>query len=119
MAVNSIAEQMGLENAKAAHARFEQVLFDIPTFITSKAVGKIKPILECLNVESESYFLFFKGPGVYDQEKVPLNCKGWKLVDEQKLSLASEFQRTYFLYHFVPRGTLKKKKSLVNLTHLI
>ena len=59
MAVNSIAEQMGLENAKAAHARFEQVLFDIPTFITSKAVGKIKPILECLNVESESYFLFF------------------------------------------------------------
>jgi 16S rRNA (guanine527-N7)-methyltransferase len=118
-AVNLIAEQMGLYNAKAAHARFEQILFDIPCFITSKAVGKIKPILECLNLEAESYFLFYKGPGVYEQEKIPSNCKGWKLIDEQKLSLASEYQRTYFLYHFVPRGTVKKKKNLVNLTHLI
>lgn len=118
-AVNLIAEQMELENAKAAHARFEQILFDIPCFITSKAVGKMKPILECLNLEAESYFLFYKGPGVYEQEKIPANCKGWKLIDEQKLSLANEYERTYFLFHFVPRGTVKKKKNLVNLTHLI
>lgn len=118
-AVNLIAERLGLDNAKAAHARFESIRFDIPSFITSKAVGKMKPILECLNLETESYFLFYKGPGVYEQEKIPFECKGWKLIDEKKLSLANEYERTYFLYHFVPRGTVKKKKNLVNLTHLI
>ena len=118
-AVNLIAERLGLENAKAAHARFEGILFDIPVLVTSKAVGKMKPILESLNLESEAYFLFYKGPGVYEQEKIPSVCKGWKLIDEQKLSLANEYARTYFLYHFVPRGTVKKKKNLVNLTHLI
>lgn len=117
-AVNLIAERIGLDNVRANHARFEKLNFDIPVMITVKAVGKIKEILRSLTLSEESYALFYKGPSVRDQEDVPEHTGGWRLVQEEKI-VFGEYTRTYFLYRFVPRGTSKIKKNLVNLTDLL
>ena len=118
-AVQEIADSIGLENVKLIHGRFESFNLDLPLLITFKAVGKMRDLILSLNPSEEIYILFYKGPNVETQEKIPKKLKGWELVDSFQCDLVNKYSRKFFLYHFVPRGTVKKKKNLVNLTDLI
>jgi 16S rRNA (guanine527-N7)-methyltransferase len=122
-AVNEIAAKMEIFNVKCFHQRLESVLFDVPSCVTFKAVGKIPEYLKMFHVEQSTkvQVFFYKGPGVEEQEKLyTVDTKRWVKLGHWKIEIPNTQARYLIGYEAqnVPRGTIKDKE-LVKLSSLI
>jgi 16S rRNA (guanine527-N7)-methyltransferase len=121
-AVNVIASELKITNAKAFHYRAEDVLIDIPAVITFKAVGTVSDYLPSLKITSPDVTVFFyKGPSYIDKEHEAFEkdlSKTWSLKLNQILSVPGTEERRLlaFAQKNVPRGT---SKTLVKLSELL
>jgi 16S rRNA (guanine527-N7)-methyltransferase len=120
-AVSLVADELGLSNVKLIHSRLEDFLFDLPSTITFKAVGKAKDYLPAINHTTREISVFFyKGPSFLELEgdDLPRLLNRWKLLGNEEIVVPGTQQR--FLVSFesqnVPRGT---PKTLVKLSELL
>ncbi len=117
-AVYKIAQKLSLENVKTYHTRVEEIFIDEPATISFKAVGKISEFLRKVYTDSEVWVFFYKGPNLFELEKVPEKVGIFNKVLVEKYSLPSGQIRHLVVYQSknVPRRT---KKNLVNLSELL
>lgn len=120
-AVKLIASELGLQNVTLVHSRLEDVLFDIPSSVTLKAVGTVNDYLPKINIETQDIKVFFyKGPSFIELEGGELEKteKTWSFLENQEIKVPGTQQR--FLVSFgaknVPHRTAK---SLVKLSELL
>ena len=117
-AVNFISEKMNLNKFKAVHLRLESLMFDRECLITFKAVGKISEFLSKIQYSTSNIkVLFYKGPGLSDQESGYRNIFGWELIEENDY-LIGENTRKYLIYKPVIEQE-NTNKDLVNLTSIL
>ena len=120
-AVNAIAEELKLSNAKAYHHRAEEVLLDRPCVVTFKAVGTVMDYLPSLQVANKDVTVFFyKGPSYMEKEQPEfekLLASQWDLFVNMQLKVPGTDERRLigFKPKNVPRGTAK---ILVKLSEL-
>jgi len=62
------------------------VLWDQPSCLTFKAVGKCEDFLKKISHSSDCHVYFYKGPSVFELEKVD-KIKNWKLVEKKKIDV--------------------------------
>ncbi len=120
--VQQISDIMGLTNVKTFHYRSEELLIDIPCFITFKAVGTIQLCLDQLNCTEDVTVLFYKGPDYENEEKSMKLDKSWRMLKKEYFELPHGEKRTIvILEKNVPRGTSAsfKKKKLKKLSEII
>lgn len=112
-AVNTIAQELKLKNAKAFHHRAEEVLIDRPCIITFKAVGTVTDFLPSLQISAKDVTVFFyKGPSYMEKEQPEFEKKlsnDWQLKLNVLLSVPGTDERRLlgFRPRNVPRGTAK------------
>jgi 16S rRNA (guanine527-N7)-methyltransferase len=120
-AVNQLAIDLKIFNAKAYHYRIEDVEIDLPVVVSLKAVGTIMnylPLLQSNHLDFTVYF--YKGP-LFETAEWPefekFLSKEWNCKIKEELKIPGTEKR--FLVGFspriVPRGT---GKSLVKLSQL-
>lgn len=82
--VGKIAEELGLKNIHLIHSRVENILFDINTVVTFKAVGKVWDFLSKLSTTKKIQVYFYKGPNFYELEKdqIEIAKKSWNIIEE-------------------------------------
>lgn len=120
-AVNAIAEELKLTNAKAYHHRAEEVLLDRPCVVTFKAVGTVMDYLPTLQVAHKDITVFFyKGPSYMEKEQPEFEKKlasQWDLFVNMPLKVPGTDERRLigFKPKNVPRGT---GKILVKLSDI-
>ncbi len=120
-AVNVIATDLGLPNAKTYHYRIEDVLIDRPCVVTFKAVGTVTDFLKKINVSKKDVSIFFyKGPSFAEKEQSEFEAtlaKGWELFVNFQLKVPGTDERRIigFRPRNVPRGT---SKNLVKLSDI-
>jgi len=121
-AVNAIAEELKLPNARAFHHRAEEVLIDRPCVITFKAVGTVMDYLPSLQLATKDVEVFFyKGPSYMEKEQPEFEKKlssQWDLFVNQLLNVPGTEERRLvgFKPKNVPRGTAK---ILVKLSDIL
>lgn len=122
--VSEIAEKLGLNNVKLIHERIENVLIDVHSTISLKAVGKVNDFLSKINATESVTVFFYKGPNFYEIERDQIESakEKWSIVEEKEIELDGVEKR--YLIGFknkeVLRGTENKKvKNLVKLSDLI
>jgi 16S rRNA (guanine527-N7)-methyltransferase len=121
-AVNEIAQELKLSNAKAFHNRAEEVLLDQPCVVTFKAVGTVMDYLPSLRVGTKDITVFFyKGPSYMEKEQPEFEKKlapQWDLFVNQLLKVPGTEERRLvgFKPKNVPRGT---GKILVKLSDIL
>lgn len=120
--VSEIAEKLGLQNVKLIHARIENVLIDVPSICTLKAVGKVNDFLNKINTNQKLQVYFYKGPNFYSIEENQLkeSKKDWSIVEECDLEVLGTERRILIGFENinVPHGT-GKVNNLVKLSELI
>mgnify|MGYP001627367388 CR=1 FL=1 len=120
-AVNGIAHELGLANAKAFHHRAEDVLIDRPSVITFKAVGTVMDYLPSLRFSTKDIKVFFyKGPSYMAKEQLIFEhelSSGWWQICNELLSVPGTDERRLvgFAPKNVPRGTVKTVVKLSDL----
>lgn len=120
-AVNVIAGELKITNAKAFHHRLEEVLINCPIVITFKAVGTVMDFLPMIQVaHADIIVYFYKGPSYAEKEQPEFEkklSKQWEQTLNQRLSIPGTEERRLvgFRPKIVPRGT---SKTLVNLSEL-
>ncbi len=121
--VTEIGKKLGLDNFKLVHSRIENIIFDMPTTCTLKAVGKVHDFLEKINSLCEITVFFYKGPGFYELERdqIELAKKNWDIIEEKELSVEGTEKRLLigFRSKNVPCGTTKITNELVKLSTLL
>jgi len=108
-AVNEIARRLKITNVQCFHQRLEEILFDRPTSLTFKAVGKIKDYLACINATAPVKAFFYKGANVDTEENPPPTWHHWTMSEKVTVDLTPTIKRYLFVYEFVPHGTNSKK----------
>lgn len=121
-AVNLIANELGLSNARAYHQRAEEVLLDRPCVVTFKAVGTVLDYLPSLQLgHNDVHVFFYKGPSYMEKEHPEFEKKlssQWDLFVNIELKVPGTDERRLvgFRPKNVPRGT---GKILVKLSNLL
>lgn len=128
-AVRLIAERLGLSNVTLVHSRLEDVLFDIPSVVTFKAVGTAADYLPAINHDMNKLTVFlYKGPSFLELEGPSLEkLEKWKMIENQEIEVPGTEKRYLisFALNNVPRGTnIQNKpsritKNLVKLSDFI
>lgn len=119
-AVNEMAKDLGLDNVRCFHQRYETINYDQPASVSFKAVGPIKKMLDGFNSFQELDVFFYKGPQVFELEEVKEEYSGWEMICSDLIKVPGTDARYLIGYRkkSVPRGT-KSNKELVNLTALV
>jgi len=120
LAVKFIASKMDIKNITLIHSRYENIVFDIPTLITFKAVGDIEELLKNLKTTSCVRVFFYKGQKDknYNFNKI----SKWREIEYLETVDANNETRVLIGVENknVPCGTfLKNNKNLVNLSDFI
>ena len=121
-AVQKIADHFNLKNVSLFHKRIEEVLIDLETVITFKAVGNVNKLLASINSTKTVYACFYKGPNFSKKEGDEPLLTGWKLVEEKEFEIPGTDGRVLLIYKntSVPCGTSPKNKiNLVKLSDLL
>lgn len=121
-AVKYICEQLKIKNVAIFHQRYEDIIFNKPSLVTFKAVGKIPAILERFNVAAKVSAYFYKGPGFMEQDKIEDMDNDWQQFEniEINIPLVEKRHLIGFEKDFVPHGTIEKsKKKLVRLSDFL
>lgn len=114
-ACNAIAQKFSLKNVESFSLNVNELIFDLPSVLTFKAVGSIPQCLQHISYSGPISVYFYKGPN-WKKELEGTELKGWKLFHFSNFIL-SEGQKRCFLGFFpvkqsnVPRGTHKKLVS--------
>ena len=95
--LNKAIEELNLKNIKAIHARAEELAFDKDyrekfQLVTSRAVARLRTLLECALpfVEVGGYFIAMKGPEYNEEIKEvsnTFNILGGKLIEVMEINL--------------------------------
>ena len=121
-AVDEIAKILEISNAKLIHGNLGQINFNIPTVITFKAVGSVYQFLNLINVSSEIFVYFYKGPSFYIDEKkdFPKILENWEQIEEKSLAVKGAGDRILlgFRNKNVLRGTFKSTEKKQNIKDL-
>lgn len=114
LAVQSIANTLGIKNVKTFHQRCELVLWDRPSIVTFKAVSTVEDCLSLLNFTSPIAVFFYKGPHFHENEDIGKVLKNWDLIEERFEQLEGTDGRLIlgFTPKNVPCGTNKKLAKL-------
>lgn len=120
IAVNQIAQKMGLDNVKTFHQRYEVVLWDRPCLVTFKAVSKVEQLLSQFKLATQIHVAFYKGPQFHQLESLEKIKKTWELIEESAYSLSDGQERVLLIFKpkVVPRGT-NNQSDLVKLSHFL
>ncbi|MBP9674049.1 MAG: class I SAM-dependent methyltransferase [Bacteriovoracaceae bacterium] len=124
--VEKIREFFGLKNVKLIHARYDDLLLDIPSVVTFKAVGMVVDILNVMNCYKDQWVYFYKGPQFDEKEVKGLSKikKYWEFLERDQINLIDPETgvepdpsiKERILIGFkcanVPRGTGKKLVKL-------
>jgi len=120
--VGQIAAKLGLNNVKLIHSRIENVLVDLPSICTLKAVGKVHDFLNKINTNQKLQVYFYKGPNFYsiESDQIEASKKQWQIIEERELFVEGTEKRLLvgFENKNVPHGTIKAN-NLVKLSELI
>jgi len=110
--VSQIAHDLNINNAKLSHARFEDIIFDLPVVITFKAVGKVEDLLEMFTATVDIKVFFFKGPNFYELENLEKVLEKWDLIEEVQYEVPGTEGRMLlgFKNKNVLRGTKNPQK---------
>jgi len=117
-AVNEIAELLGLKNVQTFHMRIEDIVIDIPSLITFKAVGKVQDFLPMINSQSTQKVYFYKSVTFSEAEEVHLaKIPQWKMFSKEEYFLQGADSRLMvgFVGKNVLRGTTKKLVKLSDI----
>ncbi|MCB9092961.1 MAG: class I SAM-dependent methyltransferase [Halobacteriovoraceae bacterium] len=119
-AVQYLAAQLNITNVETFHERLEMVLWDQPSCLTFKAVGRCKKFLSMIQVASEVDVYFYKGPSFEEEEEKEVSLlSDWKLIEKRLISVPDTEKRWLIGFskskNRVPRGT----KGLVKVSELI
>ncbi|MAE58959.1 MAG: hypothetical protein CME69_08770 [Halobacteriovorax sp.] len=125
--VNQIASNIGLENVKTYHQRFEHVYIDHDCIISFKAVSTIQNLLPNIISDKTIYAVFYKGPNFYELEDLDWLPRTWEIVEETLLEIPNTDGRMIIVLknNNVLRRTdvnnFKKKsnKNLVSLSQFL
>jgi len=109
--VGKIATELEIENTKLIHQRIENVIIDMDTVITFKAVGKVNDFLERINTDRFVEVFFYKGPGFYELENDQLKeaKKKWEIIEETKLIIPGTDERNFIGF--------RNKNPIINSKH--
>jgi 16S rRNA (guanine527-N7)-methyltransferase len=129
-AVRLIANELGINNVTLVHSRLEDILFDLPSVITFKAVGTAIDYLPSINHQGNELAVFlYKGPSFMELEGASLKKleRDWKFIENQEINVPGTEKRflVSFVSQNVPRGTkvqnvaTKVTKNLVKLSDFI
>jgi 16S rRNA (guanine527-N7)-methyltransferase len=117
--VGEISSKLSVNNTKFLHNRIENVLIDVPSVITLKAVGKVDQFLEKINATKDITVYFYKARNFYEIEKEALTkvSKDWDIVEEIDIEVPSTERRILigFKPKKVPCGT-NNNKDLVKVS---
>lgn len=117
IAVQDIANDLGLKNVKTFHQRYEEIYFDIPITISFKAVGKIDEMINRINARSGVKVFFYKGPSFYQTENLGNVRKDWLKIEEKEIKVPGTEGRLIIGFESVPRGT--KNEKLTKFSELL
>lgn len=119
-AVQLVADKFGLKNVKALHQRFDDVLFNVPSLITFKAVGRVDDLLNQIHATKEVTVYFLKGPNFDELEGESSIPQGWELFERIEFDIPGTEGRLLLGIRNVPRGTKKKSVNvLVKLSDIV
>ncbi len=119
LAVEKIAEYLGIRNCKFYHYRLEELEIDTEVVITFKAVGKVDELLSKINNSVVTTAFFYKGPDFENEEKNLKLPALWKKISHEEIRIEGLTKRFLIGYKNVPRGTFLKNKPVVKLSSLI
>ncbi len=125
--VNSIADNIGLNNVKTFHQRFENVYLDKPCLITFKAVSTIENLLPKIITDKKVYVVFYKGPNFYELEDLDWLGGEWRIEEETLLEIPGTDGRMIIVLSNnkpirekdVNSCKKKKNKNLVRLSQFL
>ena len=115
-AVRLISKFLNQKNILFFHDRIEKLTFDKPAFFTLKAVGEINKFLQLINCEPGSYVMFYKGPGLKEQEPNYKKNIGYEFISEYEINI-SNITRVVVLFKKISRN--KTDNSLVKLSDFV
>ena len=117
--VAQIAQRLGLTNVELRHLRVEELVFDVPSVVTFKAVGKISDFLPLIKTTEKILVCFYKGPNVYELEDIEAIEKQWDVIEEISYNVEGTEGRTFLCFRNknVLRGTINSK--LIKLSELL
>lgn len=125
--VNSIADNIGMNNVKTFHQRFENVYLDKPCLITFKAVSTIENLLPKIITDKKVYVVFYKGPNFYELEDLDWLGGEWRIEEETLLDIPGTDGRMIIVLSNnkpirekdVNSCKKKKNKNLVRLSQFL
>ncbi|MFZ8933956.1 MAG: 16S rRNA (guanine(527)-N(7))-methyltransferase RsmG [Bacteriovoracaceae bacterium] len=109
LAVEKMANYLGLNNVKVLHERIENIELDKECVVTFKAVSTIEQCLKWLRPVNSVQCFFYKGPELFEKENLNKLPKNWKKIAQQPYEIPGTKGRIFL--GFEANSQLKKSVS--------
>ncbi|MDH5581046.1 MAG: class I SAM-dependent methyltransferase [Bdellovibrionales bacterium] len=119
LAVEKMANYLGLDNVKVIHERIENIEIDKECVVTYKAVSTVEQCLKWLRPTKSIYCFLYKGPELFEKENLNKLPKNWKKIVQQPYEIPGTKGRIFLGFEGVSSFKKSNSSQVVFLSELI